>query len=110
MTITGKGDPLVIFAWPIGEQGGEVIGAEEFGQFSINEVEISLSLNAGFVCPEKLLEALVATEIDTIRIFQPDEVGHGVKQGAKMAAFSFEFGYRILSRRPSGQIVTQQAL
>ena len=84
MAIAGEAYPLLVAAWCLSSQGQLVVGAEKFGQLAVDEVEVGLADDFGLAGAKKLFEAAVAAEINAMRIFQPDQIGQGIEQGAQL--------------------------
>ena len=87
MAVARESHPFLVAARPVREQCGLVVGAEEAGQFRIDEIEIGLAQDVVFAGAEKLLETPVATQIDAVRVLQPDQVGQRVEQRAQLRVF-----------------------
>ena len=68
---------------------------EKIGQVFINEIIISLANDGLFLCPKKSATALIAAQVNTIRIFQPYQVGNCIDQylelGLGLSKFSVAY-------------------
>jgi hypothetical protein len=78
MAIASKGDFFFIDRRAILFHCGAIIGPKEIGKRLVDEVVVGLADNFPFARAKELLESLIAGQINTLRVFQPDQVRQGV--------------------------------
>ena len=64
--------------------------AERIGQLLGHKVVIGFAHDVAFSRTKKPLELRVARQVGAVGIFQPDQVGDGVDQGAQVCALGFQ--------------------
>ena len=87
MAVAGEGNPFHVAAGLARRHGLAVVIAEEVGQFLVYKVVVCLADNFRFLCSEELLEHLIAEQIDTVCVFQADQVGDCFHQDAQAGFF-----------------------
>ena len=92
MTVVGKREPLFVHGGATGQCGPHVVGAE-MGGLVREKVGIGVAQQIGLWHTGQPLEAGVAQQVDTVRVFQPHQIGHALDQGmqhALLRQFRFE--------------------
>ena len=88
--IAGIGDPLLVAGRAASGHRGAIVVAERIGQLLGHKVVVGFAHNVAFSRTKKPFELRVARQVGAVGIFQPDQVGDGVDQGAQVCALGFQ--------------------